>query len=255
MTIEGRAFTEDFSLMIKSYRRDFQMTARLLKSIETFNVDAIPVFLVCPAADAELFASLSPNGNLRVIAEESIQTLLFSETDPQTFGSGVGYMNQQVFKLAFSTLGHSKNYLCLDSDGTFLRPFTKLDFINERTNLPYLFQSEDRELRVEDSYVASWEPRREAFQRIESVLGAPAGDPFIAVHGFQVFSSLEIASMMSWLASNSEIGSFKDMLSVSGYEFNWYTTWVRTHSTQFVAREPIFKTFHGSREFARSLFF
>lgn len=231
------------------------MTARLLKSIDQFNVDSLPIFLVCPSRDVQIFQQFSSTRNLRIVPEESMNTMLFTEQDPETKTGGVGYLNQQIFKLSFSTLGYSERYLCLDSDAVFVRPFSKWDFVNERTNLPYLFQSEDRELRIESSYFGSWESREVALRKIEDVLNVQPGDPFIAVHGFQVFSRQEIEAMMFWLRENAGILSFKEMLAVSQYEFNWYTTFVRNHSTQFVSREPIFKTFHSSREFAKALFF
>jgi hypothetical protein len=246
---------EEFSLIVVTYRRDLEMTRRLVESIARFNVDSLPVFLICPDSDIDLFQQKLPNENLRFIAEDSIETTLFDENDPETFESGVGYMNQQIFKLAFSTLGLSDIYLCLDSDVVFTRPFTKWDFINQRTNFPYLFQSEDRELQSDHTYLSSWDSREAALRRIEVVVGAPKEDPFIAVHGFQVFSTREIRSMTAWLATNSHLRTFKEMLAVSGYEFNWYTTWVRTHSSDFIPREPIFKTFHTPRELFQSLLF
>jgi len=247
--------TEDFSLLIVTYRRDIEMTERLVKSLQRYNLDSLPVFLVCPSSDIELFRLTLSMNNIKFVAEESIGVPVFDKSDPQTFSSGAGYLNQQIFKLAFSTLGLSDRYLCLDSDVVFVRPFTKWDFINRRTDYPYLFQSEDRELQAESSYSDSWILRKTALQRIECVLNTSESDPFIAVHGFQVFSTREIRSMLSWTSKHSQLSSFKDLISMSGYEYNWYTTWVRTYSSEFVSREPIIKTFHTPREFSKALLF
>lgn len=245
----------EISLMLKTFDRDAAIAKRLLLSIANFNVDKIPVFIVCPRSDFDLFYGLVSEVDAQLVAEDSMSDEIFKSSEVSGLGSDVGFMNQQIYKLAFSNLGLCRYYLCLDSDAVFIRPFFKRDFIHERTNLPFLFQSEDRELRAEPSYVTTWESREVKLRKIQEVLRANAGDPLNAVHGFQVFSSAEIQSMMSWLRTNAQISSFKEMLSIAPYEFNWYTTFVRTHSSNYLTREPIFRTFHGPRDFTRALFF
>ena len=246
---------QEFSLMLKTFDRDAALAKRLLLSISKFNVDNIPVFIVCPRSDFDLFCGLVSEVDVQLVAEDSMSDEIFKSSEVSGLGSGVGFMNQQIYKLAFSNLGLCKYYLCLDSDAVFIRPFFKRDFIHERTNLPFLFQSEDRELRAERSYVTTWESREVELRKIQEVLRTNDGDPLKAVHGFQVFSSAEIQSMMSWLRTNAQISSFKEMLSIAPYEFNWYTTFVRTHSPNYLTREPIFRTFHGPRDYTRAMFF
>lgn len=231
------------------------MAKRLLLSIEEFNVERIPLFIVCPKDDFELFEVLAPELNAELVAEESFDEPVFSASEIMSSDSGVGFMNQQIYKMAFAELNLAEHYLCLDSDAVFVRPFYMKDFIHEKTGVPYLFQTEDRELRADWSYRDTWQSRDLWLRAIDKVMKAETGEPPLAIHGFQVFTRSEILAMMQWLLENSGIRSFKEMLTVAPYESNWYTTWVRTHSTKFISREPIFRTFHGSRDLARSLYF
>jgi Family of unknown function (DUF6492) len=118
-----------FALFCKSYRNDVLRAKRLLASIQAFNVDSLPFYLSTPEADRSLFEAVLGTKGYHWVSDESIclanprATLRDLERTP-------GYLSQQVIKSEFWRLGFCDNYLCLDSDAQFIRPFGLADFIH-----------------------------------------------------------------------------------------------------------------------------
>lgn len=248
-----RTFVSNFGLMLKTHRRDSVMAKNLLQSITKFNRDHIPVYLLAPESDFEFFKSFIASGEVLFVPEESIQESIFSVAE---LGNQAGYMNQQIYKLGFASLGLAKSYLCLDSDAAFVRDFFIHDFIDQPSQIPFTFMLSDAELMAEDAYYHSvFVPRSEDIQKIYEAVGLPPGAQFMTIHGFQILQSELLDEMESTLFPRLAIGNFKEMLEIVGYEFNWYTQWARVSEIPFLSREPVFKTFHSGREFVRSLYF
>lgn len=119
---------KDLVLYCKSYRKDFLRLKRLLKSISDFNADRIQFYVSTPKADYELLTQLVGSEGYVWISDESIL-----ESNPAV-PIGIektksGSLTQQIVKSEFWRLGLCENYVCLDSDCIFIKPFYKSDFI------------------------------------------------------------------------------------------------------------------------------
>ncbi len=106
----------DIVLYCKSYHKDIERVKILLNSIEQYNIDNIPFYISVPSQDISLFKNTLGTENYTLIEDELI-------------ANNSGWAGQQVVKAQFWKLGLTKNYLCLDSDSIFIKPFFKSDFL------------------------------------------------------------------------------------------------------------------------------
>ena len=136
----------DFGFFLKTYGKDYDRAVRLIESFENYNVEALPLYLACPQSDIKQFTTLERR-NIKIIPEEEICTNVFIEDAKWT----AGYLNQEIYKLAFWEMGLCANYMCIDSDAIFIRPFYLKDFMyDEKT--PYTSLEEDNDLRADCYY-------------------------------------------------------------------------------------------------------
>ena len=111
-------------LYCKSYDLDVNRAKILLDSIIKYNTDQIPFYISVPKKDIELFVKVLGNESYTLIADETIDV------------KNAGHKGQQIVKSQFWKLGLCENYVCIDSDCFFIKPFHVKDFMfNEQT--PY----------------------------------------------------------------------------------------------------------------------
>lgn len=231
------------AILIKSHGPDRDYAARLFSSIRRFNVDALPVYVVVPPEDVTDFVNLAVD-TATVLSESEFSEHLVREP---LAGFSAGYINQEIIKLAFWELDLAANYLCMDSDAEFVRPFYESDFMATETT-PYTFLTEDADLRVEPSYFAqTWENRAASLEKIREEIGYQGRWP-LTVHGHAVFSATALRSFRDdFLAPRG--WDYADALEISPYEPSWYNAWVlHANPIDVVRREPIVKTFHNSTQ-------
>ena len=135
---------KDLVLYCKSYRNDFLRLKRLLVSIRQYNLNQTPFYISTPASDHDLLTSvLDGHGDYIWVADEDIVA-----ANPRVivgrYKDMPGGLSQAIIKSEFWRLGLANNYLCLDSDCLFIRPFGKRDFISPNL-VPYtvLHQNKD----------------------------------------------------------------------------------------------------------------
>jgi hypothetical protein len=134
----------DIVLYCKSYRKDFLRLKRLLASIEQFNADAIPFYISTPAGDKAVLEEVLGAQGYVWVADESIVSAN-PKADVQKYQAMPGGLSQQIVKSEFWRLGFAENYLCLDSDCVFIRPFYQSDFLAiDKT--PYTVLHQNKEL-------------------------------------------------------------------------------------------------------------
>jgi len=102
----------------KSYHKDIGRVINLANSIDTFNQDNIPFYVSCPKSDLGLFKSKLPSW-VNLIEDEEILSKSYVQN----------WNTQQIIKSNFWKLNISNNYICIDSDGYFIRPFYIHDFM------------------------------------------------------------------------------------------------------------------------------
>jgi hypothetical protein len=133
----------DIVLYCKSYRKDFLRLKRLLASIEQFNADAIPFYISTPAGDKAVLEEVLGAQGYVWVADESIVSAN-PKADLQKYQAMPGGLSQQIVKSEFWRLGFAENYLCLDSDCVFIRPFYQSDFLAiDKTPYTVLHQNKE----------------------------------------------------------------------------------------------------------------
>ena len=240
---------EKVGFLLKTYRDDFDYCKRLIKSFLAHNIDQIPLYIVVPTTDLPLFNCFSGKG-ITLLSDESI-TDTFAKTEIN--GIRPGYINQEIIKLAFWETRLCENYLCLDSDGIFVRDFFISDLMYDH-NTPYTLLVEDNELMVEPEYYNThWQPRLEHIRKIQTLIGLPE-KRILTCHGFAILSAKVLASFKEkYLLPKSQ--TYLDILKDSPYEFSWYNLWLQYDKTIDIhIREPLFKYFHHKNHHIEYLF-
>ena len=115
-------------LFCKSYSADLERAAALVESTRQFNREALRLVLSVPAKDLNAFKARIGTEGVEWLGDEEI----VAHTSPdwaKRLAEMPGGLTQQVVKSEFWRLGVAQNYLCLDSDCLFIRPFGASDFI------------------------------------------------------------------------------------------------------------------------------
>ena len=230
-------------ILIKSFRDDFSLAQRLIRSLEIHNVENLPVWIVVPDGDVDLFTPLASEGSV-ILAESVFADQL---TDHPIGGIRPGYINQEVIKLAFSGLNLAQNYLPIDSDAVILRPFGRRDLMFD-ANTPFTILVEDNDLKVDPIYYQeNWIGRAESLQRIAEAIDFH-DQRLLTCHGHQILSAKVIKSLKSDFLDPRD-WTYLDMLELSPYEFSWYNFWLqKTKLIPIEIREPLFKVIHSSSQ-------
>jgi len=126
---------EPLSIFCKSYRTDLRRVQRLLLSLEKHNESNIPVYVSVPPADLALFKSCIHQDNVSLLSDLDIITKNQSIRIEQ-YLSLPGHISQQIVKAEFWRLGYSENYICVDSDAVFIRPFSHQSYLSP-SGIPY----------------------------------------------------------------------------------------------------------------------
>jgi len=226
-------------MLLKSYAPDVDHARRLVASFAQQNAEGLPLFIVVPPADLDLFSGLG-GPHIEVLSEDLLSEFLVTEP---VAGIRPGYINQEIVKLAFWELGLTENYFCVDSDAVFVRPFGFDDFMFDATT-PYTVLVEDNELKVEPRYYAEhWQGREPQLRHIQELVGLQ-DRRVLTCHGHQVFSATVLRSLKEDFMTPRG-WSYADLLAQAPYEFTWYNMWLqKSHVIPIEVREPLVKVFH-----------
>lgn len=135
---------KDFVLYCKSYCNDFLRLKRLLSSIHQLNLEHIPFYISTPKADRDsLLSTLGEDAGYIWVADEDI-VAANPRANIKQYQSMPGALSQAIVKSEFWRLGVAENYLCLDSDCVFIRPFSKKDFLFSES-VPYTVLHQNKE--------------------------------------------------------------------------------------------------------------
>ena len=232
-----------FALLLKTYSTDFEYAARLVASFHRFNADGLHLFCVVPQLDLDKFKPLQAP-TVTVLEESALEQYFTQEA---VSGIRPGYINQEIVKLAFWELGLAANYLPVDSDAVFLRPFGVADFMHS-ADVPYTVLLEDRELQVDSDYFAThWQGREKVLRHIQSEVGLNDAR-LLTCHGHQVLSSVVLRSLKQDFLERRG-WSYARMLAEGPYEFSWYNFWLQKSKViPIEVREPYFKVIHSAKQ-------
>ena len=131
-------------LFCKSYKDDVLRARKLAETVARYNRDSLNFYLSVPSQDLELFQSHCRELPVKLLTDEEI-IAANARVDSKRFRSLPGGYAQQVVKAEFWRLNLAENYLCLDSDCYFIRPFQRSDLLAP-DGAPFTVMHEAKEL-------------------------------------------------------------------------------------------------------------
>jgi hypothetical protein len=234
-------------LYCKTYRNDIDRVAKLVESINKYNIDNIPFYISIPNSDLEIFKQRNFH-NVHLITDEFIN-------------SNENLYNRDILPrlLAFSTRLNiwmtelADNYMCLDADAFFIRPFSIADFMYD-DNTPYTVMHEQKELF---SWTSCNQTQfrhnpKNSFKRNRSVIMDIFGrtgkqydfGPNPIVMNSQVLQDFNT----EYLTPNNL--TTEDIIQVSSDEYTWYgESLLAFNSIKLMPCEPLFKVFHYGQQY------
>ena len=226
-------------LYCKSYDKDVHRAKNLLDSVLKFNVDQIPFYISVPEKDIVLFKSILGTTGYQLIADEMIDS------------DNEGWQGQQIVKSQFWKLGFCENYVCVDSDCFFIKPFYVSDFMfDEKT--PYTICHEYKSFfEFLDKHPLGFDPYQSFLQerlQIMELFGRSGAvydfGPGPTIWSCKVWQSLET----EYIQPNGL--KFSDLIRVNGSEFTWYGEWLfYSQVIRLVPRGPLSKNYPYPNQF------
>ena len=229
---------EKIVLYCKSFNRDFERIKVLFESIKKYNIDNIPFYISVPKNDYNLFSQLE---GANIVLDEDI------------FSISSSWIAQQIIKSNFWKLNISENYVCLDSDSYFIRPFKVSDFMFDE-NTPYTVIHEQKELfswSITKTKELGFDPK-EGFindrQKIMDLFERKGRHydfgPSPIIWSSKVWKSLEEQYMIP-----NEL-TFPNLIEYSPSEFSWYgEALLAFKAIEIYPVEPLFKVFHYPQQY------
>ena len=240
---------ENFAFMLKTYKGDFERACNLVASFTKHNIDAIKLFIVVDHEDWNLFKNLESE-IVRLISsgDLNVEFLSLNHQLAVKFHSTPGYINQQIVKLSFWETGLCQNYLCLDSDGEFIRDFRVEDFMYDE-NTPFTIGVEDKDLKADPYWYSVWGHGRDSrIDTIKSFLLMEDVKNVKTCHGFQILSSKHLELFKELVMMPKQM-SYLDILSIAPMEFGWYNLFLYKVPFDIHYVEPFFKYYHHANQY------
>lgn len=241
----------DFAFMLVTYKNDYLKAMNLIQSFNRYNCENLNLFIVTSPEDIEIFKELE--SDTITIMDRSSIPVKFANESMENLPNRSGYLNQEIVKLAFWELKICKNYLCLDSDGEFLKNFYKRDFMFNSEE-PYTIAVNDFDLKADpEYYVKFWIDREKSIRKIYDAFKLNQPSNIKTCHGFQIMSSRYLKKLKTDFMEVNKY-DYLDLLLICGYEFSWYTIFLQSLDEKIHFSEPQFKTFHTSNQYLISKF-
>ena len=233
-----------------TYSKDFNRVKRLLTSVAQFNEDQIPVYISAPKKDLALFEKELSEFSFTLLNEEDIlhknplidQGKLYTQR---------GWIQQQVIKSEFWRLELSENYLVLDSDCIFIKPFKQDDFI-AKDQIPYSIVHEGRDVLqaterfgpayAREGFIKDRQPVKDKMGRAGPVIYDFGYAPFL--WSKKVWQSLETNYLIPHQTN------FLDLILEYDSEFTWYgESLINYQAIPIYPREQLFKHYHYEHQY------
>jgi len=234
---------KDIVLYCKSYKNDLPLVKNLLTSIEKYNMDMIPVIISCPLLDIDLFKNELDGFKYRLINDE-----LYTNVK-----TGNNWVDQQIVKASFWKLEEAENFLVLDSDSEFIRPFYKDDFLFKKT-IPFTVCHEQKELFSWTSFnkkELGFDPKKsyqEDRVRIKNVFENDNQRVFFDFGPTPVIWNYKVWKTLDQILQSNKL-HIEEAIQIVPSEFTWYGECLLfSEIIPLIPREPLFKVFHYKKQ-------
>ena len=238
---------KNFVMFCKTYSGDLDRFTLMLESFNKYNAENTSLIVSVPESELSIFKKFE-SATATIITDESYAGKYF--TIEKLHNLPVGYVNQEICKLAFWESKIAKNYLCLDSDLLFIRDFYESDFMADK-DTPFTILVMDKDLAIEKHYHDFWLWRQQFIGKIYDKIGLK-DKRYRTCHGMQVLNATVLASLKCDFMQKHKY-TYADLIAIAPYEFTWYNAWFQKCGlVREVAVEPFFKTFHMRIEYVLS---
>ncbi len=236
------------AFFIKTCIRDIQCFEQLIKSINEFNADNIPICVSVATSEYQIIKSIIDkyNVNYLLIKDEElapIEELQFEQ-------SLKPWVYQQIVKLNMYKLDYAEHFIVIDSDCYFIQKFYISDFLlnNKLPFLPITSHTKGERILMSILYRESKkysefklrEP--DVIQKFLNRVGQPLtlDMPFV----------LTVDYLKYFLSYITEKGySIEDILNICPNEMQWYLEFVLLKDLPFALASAFFMPFHLNTQY------
>jgi len=226
-------------LYCKSYRNDLERVKILYDSIQKYNVDNIPFYISVPQQDITLFKIFT---NAILIPDEALYNV-----------AGPGWIIQQIIKSSLWRLNVCENYVLIDSDSYFIKPFKVSDFMYNE-DVPYTVMHEQKELfswSISRTKELGFDPKDGFMQDRKKIMDLFRREsryydfgPTPSIWNCSVWKTLE----EEYCKPNNL--TFTNLIEFSPSELSWYgESLLAFKSIEIYPIEPLFKVFHYPQQY------
>ena len=228
-----------FGFMLKTYRPDLPYVSRFVESFNAYNADAIPLTLVVPQSDGEMFSQFVSD-TIDIVFDEDLPVRYADKSsDDQT----VGIRNAGVSKLGFGLIDKYDFYFCVDSELELIRPFFIGDFFDS-SGKAYIVAFQSLELSVDPFYFSRYGDQLGEAIRVTSDYFGWENPLRLGSHACQIMSSRVIVELVIDFLMPRKL-DLLDLMLIEIWEFFWYTSWALSHAPQdFVRRDEFVRIVH-----------
>lgn len=243
---------ETVVLYCKSYSKDLLRVVRLAESITRFNNDKIPFCISVPEQELELFRERLSAHTVMVLSDEEIisEAVKAAKCGQEDVRDIPVHLMQQVVKAEFWRVCKCKNYIVIDADSYFIRPFEIADFL-WAIDMPYTVMHEGKELLQFAARQGMAKVRREYIElrkEFQNIFGR---------HGryFDFGPTPVIWSAAVWDGLRQDYAKVKntnifEMIQEHPCELMWYGEYLLySKCLPIVPVEPLFKVYHYKEQF------
>lgn len=238
----------DFFIVCKTYRGDLRRSRRLIESISQHNRDKLPLALIVPGEDLDLFRKQLPAGVCEFVRDEDVVA-----THPKAAALDLmaryrgmpGSQSQQVIKSEAWRLLGCRAYLCTDADAVFLRSFGKEDFVTPEGHIytPVHESKDYRQIALARGQTSVDEDFREGCAELKAVFGRVGPDydfgPLPTLWSAQVWKDLD----ERMLAPRGQ--TLWDAIDRIPSEIRWYgESLLAWKGVPLAPIEPLFRVYH-----------
>ncbi len=235
-------------IFVKSYPKDFANLKVLIDSIDSYNVDNIPVYICIDKGNKKTFENTLGIDHHNIVYSEDILEDYSTEALME-LKDMERWEIQQVLKFEFcKNTYESEHFLIVDSDSIFIRPFYIRDFYDEANNLYTIMRTVKKQI---DWYAADVphldinlkeQEQMMSFNRkqIQSIIDREGevydfGPPLILWSQTVINDFYE-----NYLVPNDL--TFTSIIKKVPIEYNWYGEWLlKTEIIPVIPKEPMFK--------------
>ena len=245
--------THTLVLYCKSFIDDIHRAKCLAESIDQFNTEKIPFYMSVPQKDFKKFEMTLQNNHVHLLSDEEIISKNPSLKLDSLLTSS-GRISQQVVKSEFWRMSFCDNYVCLDSDSTFIRPFKLSDFMYDHTTPYTVFHSgtdllqwaaRAKKQKHIDNFNADRTEIRNLFSRSSRLFDF---GPTPCIWSAKVWKSLDT----NYLQTNNI--DFHQLIVSHPHEMLIYgETLLAYDAIKLIPTDPLFKVFHYKAQYDESI--